>query len=241
MTGSSSPTVLSAGDAGRTFTRSVSNWAVTGLRDFVWRKGSFAPFQVLTTEVLLTRTKAETVARVLPDVLRRYPSPLRVARARRSSLERTIAPLGLQTKRSGHLIGMAHGLLDQHQGKVPASEEELLVLPGVGQYAADATLSVAFGIRRPIVDANVARLLRRCFGLPPAKERLASDILYRSVATSLLPDVRFLEYNWGLLDIATAFCKPSQPVCDTCPVADMCFTRRDSAPAGGGLAPDKGI
>lgn len=219
----------------------MSMWAATGLRNFVWRQGSLGPFEVLTTEVLLTRTKAETVARVLPGVLQRYPTPLRLAKARRASLRRVIAPLGLQTKRSGHLIGMAQGLLDKHQGVVPATEDELLALPGVGQYAADATLSVAFGIKRPIVDANVARLLRRTFALPPAKERLASDNLYRSVATSLLPDVGFVEYNWGLLDIATAFCKPARPWCGPCPVADICLGRENLASAAGSLAPDEKI
>lgn len=206
------------------FTRSVTRWARKGLRDFVWRQGSLSPFGILTAEMLLTRTRADTVARVLPKVLKRYPDPQRMARGHQATLERIISPLGLQAKRAGHLKATARELLTSHEAEVPHSEEHLLALPGVGQYAADATLSVAFQIKRPIVDANVARLLQRCFDLPPPGQRLSKDANYRTLATSLLPEKGFLEYNWALLDIGAAFCKPGTPACHICPLTGTCVT-----------------
>ena len=206
-----------------TFTRQVSKWSQTGLRDFPWRRrGGLGSYAILTTEMLLTRTKAETVAQVLPEVLTKFPEPEQMASAPQELIEQTIQPLGLQTKRAHHLKATAAALLEKHEGKVPRSEEKLLELPGVGQYAADATLSVAFRVRRPILDANVARLLHRWFGLRPPADRLSSDLDYRTLASSLLPKRKFLEYNWGLLDLATAHCKPRRPLCDGCPLTAGC-------------------
>ena len=111
--------------------------------------------------MLLQRSRGSTVAKVYPAFLRRWPTPERLARARVATIEAAIRPLGL-TRRAATLKEMAREVV--RRGAVPTTLEGLRTLPGVGSYAAGATIAVAFGKRFPVVDGVTARVYRRYFG-----------------------------------------------------------------------------
>src|SRR5581483_3904133 len=76
-------------------------------RSFPWRAPDTTPFELLTAEMLLVQTKAEDVARVWPTLMKRYPSPERLARAQALALSRLLQPLGLQNQRARALKAMS--------------------------------------------------------------------------------------------------------------------------------------
>jgi A/G-specific adenine glycosylase len=210
------------------FRRRVFNWGRTNRRDFFWRNDELSPFAMLVTEVLLTRTRADAVVQVLGRLLSSFPSAAAMADASENELEHIVYPLGLFRKRSRGLIALARQLEAVHQGNVPMELQQLLILPQVGRYAANAVLCFAFGERRAVVDANVARLFARAFGLEPPRGKLDSADEYWKVADGLLPRRNAKLFNWSLLDLGARVCTPGIPRCARCPIRILCVAHRTS-------------
>ena len=134
--------------------RRVIAWYDKQGRDFPWRRTT-DPYQVLIAEILLRRTTASAVSRVFPDFINRFDTLTRLVVAHESTIARALISLGLQTTRAKQLKKMASIIMKEFDGRVPRSEEELLSLPGVGQYIASAVRNFAFGEPVPLVDGPV--------------------------------------------------------------------------------------
>jgi len=133
-------------------------------RSFPWRSQS-SPWAILVAEKLLQQTAAiDKLVEVYNRIVNAYPNPKLLADADISTLESIIQPLGLGY-RAKELHDMAGELVLRHNGEVPRDLRKLLGLPGIGDYAARAVLSLAFSEDIPIVDTNVARFLYRIFGV----------------------------------------------------------------------------
>jgi A/G-specific adenine glycosylase len=197
-------------------------------RDFPWREAR-DPFRILVAEVLLQRSRGRTVALVYEEFFHRWPGPESLARARVASIRNVIRPLGL-TRRAETLKALAGAVVER--GGVPGPLDALIELPGVGPYAANATLAVAFGQRAGVVDGVTGRVYRRYFGLnedrPPSTDRALWEVV-----ESTTPTRGVREWNWAVLDLAASICMPARPRCTACPLAATCaFTRRFDLVAG---------
>ena len=185
---------------------------------FPWR-ASRDPYVVLLAEVLLQRTRGQNVANHFQRILRELPHATRLARAEVDEIERVIAPLGLM-KRAGLLKRLGAALLEEHAGFVPRSSQDLQRLPGVGPYGAGAVRCFAYGERTAIVDAGIARIIRRCLDLPTTR-RVNEDPELWAIAESLLPRRGFRRHNLALLAVADRYCRV-RPHCDPCPLRPVC-------------------
>src|SRR5262249_48857261 len=111
---------------------------------------------------------------VLPTVPLGVPQR-RGARERRSAPRvGSPAPLGV-AHRTARLPHLGRSLVERHGGHVPRGRQELLALPGVGEYVANAVRAVAFGEREPLLDPNIIRLIGRVFGLRSQRARPRDD------------------------------------------------------------------
>ena len=201
----------------RTFRKELTLWGKANRRSFPWRETD-DPFRILVAEVLLQRSRGKTVAKVHAQLFARWPDSASLARARVDTIQRVIRPLGLN-RRAGSLKEMA--AVVSALGEVPATLDGLLALPGVGPYAAGATLAVAFGKRASVVDGVTARVYRRYFGLDPAIPASSDPELWRVVAEAS-PARNNKEWNWAVLDLASSVCLPKVPRCHECPLAAHC-------------------
>jgi A/G-specific adenine glycosylase len=170
------------------------------------------------TEVLLQRSRGITVAKVYRKLFTRWPDAERLARARESSIAAVIRPLGL-TRRAATVKALANEVV--RLGGVPNTLEALLALPGVGRYAAGATLAVAFGRAAPVVDAVTARVYRRYFGVQSDLPASADEQLW-SLVDAATPRHAIRDWNWSVLDLAAMVCLPKVPRCAACPLAVHC-------------------
>lgn len=193
-------------------------------RTFPWRE-RHDPFAVLLSEKLLQQTAARpAVVAAYAELLARYPLPEALAAADVAHLEELVRPLGF-IYRARELPELGRTLVERHSGQVPDTLKELLALPGVGDYAARAVLSFAYGQDVPIVDTNVARWLYRLDGIAeklpnnPARKKV---LIYR--AGQLVPPGRAREWNYAVLDLCALICKPGRPLCEQCPVLPWCAT-----------------
>jgi A/G-specific adenine glycosylase len=193
---------------------------------FPWRS-SRDPYVLLLAEVLLQRTRGPNVAAHFKRIVSEFGSAADLAGASVDRIAAAIAPLGLK-KRAAILKRMGEQLVHRHAGSVPTEYEELLALSGVGPYAANAVKCFGFGERAPIVDAGVARVLRRCFALPE-DQRVNADSLLWGYARTLLPRKEVARYNFALLTVAQTNCL-TKPRCTNCALNSACsFARAASA------------
>lgn len=196
------------------FTQMLLRWYEKHGRDFIWRRAD-DPYIVLVCEVLLRRSRSTTVATVVDRLLQRWPSTSALAGAEPDAVAAVIRPLGL-TSRGGQLVLMAGRLSDLP--RFPTTVEELTALPGIGRYAAAASLGL------PTVDGTSARVYRRFFGLTDHRpDRTVDDELWAFVETALPDDASVTRrLNWAVLDLAAAVCLPQKPRCRVCPLEDRC-------------------
>ncbi len=209
----------------------VLDWYDDHARDLPWRGVGATAWSVMVSEFMLQQTP---VARVLPvhaTWLERWPNPADLAAEPTGEAVRMWGRLGYP-RRALRLHAAAVAIVERHGGEVPASYDDLLALPGVGDYTASAIASFAFGQRHVVLDTNVRRVLTRAVSgteLPsPAVTRVERD-----VATSLLPDDPATAATWAVatMELGALVCTARQPSCGACPVAGLCAWRRAGFPA----------
>ena len=200
------------------FTRPLQAWGRANRRTFPWRE-TRDPFRILVAEVLLQRSRGKTVANVYEALFDRWPDAEAIANARVSSIRSVIRPLGL-VKRAEALKALARAVVEQ--GEVPRTLDGLMSLPGVGRYAASATLAVAFGRRQGVVDGVTARVYRRYFG-QQGNEPATSDGDLWDLVEKVTPTREVREWNWSVLDLAATVCLPGRPRCRECPLQAHCI------------------
>ena len=206
----------------RTLRRKLLHWAENNGRHFFWRNPGLSAYEVLVTEILLTKTRAELVATTGREVLDRYRDIVQLSEANVSDLEALLYPLGLHRKRAAGLVACARVIVDKHKGRVPSTIAELMNLPSVGRYAATAIACVVFGHPLAVVDANVARVYRRMYSLPEPPKRLAVAHELWEAAQRILLKERAKQFNWAILDFGGTVCTAKTPQCEKCPLVADC-------------------
>lgn len=156
--------------------------------------------------------------RVFKEFCARYPTAASLVEAGPDAVRDITANLGLHWR--GPLLLETARMVAQ-QGEVPDSLPGLLALPGVGPYAAAATLSLHQGRRATIVDNNVARWLARMTGRPYDAETRRKRWV-RDLAEVLTPERVFRDYNYAVLDFTMQLCVPVRPRCEKCPLRSDC-------------------
>jgi A/G-specific adenine glycosylase len=206
----------------------VIGWFGAAARDLPWRRDA-SPWAVLVSELMLQQTP---VARVLPVYeawLARWPTPADLAAEPTGEAVRAWGRLGYP-RRALRLHAAATAIVERHGGQVPSGREELLALPGVGDYTAAAVQSFAFGGRAVVLDTNVRRVLSRVVSgveLPPAGVTAAE----RAIAAELLPTTDAHVWAAATMELGALVCIARSPRCDECPVEDLCRWRAAGYPA----------
>ena len=171
--------------AGRTYSGgvsivpAVSDWFVRQGRDLPWRRRGFGAWGILVSEIMLQQTPVVRVIPRLEEWLERWPTPADLAAVPSGEAVRAWHRLGYP-RRALNLHAAAVAITERHGGVVPRSIDELLALPGVGDYTARAVAAFAYGDRHPVVDTNVRRVLARAIagqgeaGPPSTKRDLAA-------------------------------------------------------------------
>jgi A/G-specific adenine glycosylase len=201
------------------FRQQLSDWGIIHRRDYPWRK-TIDPYHLLVAESLLQKTDADTVAPIYELFLDRYPTIQDLATANLGDVAKILKPLGLFF-RAERLQQCAEIILRQHDSKVPQDQKQLLELPGIGDYTARAIGSQAFNQPLAVLDANVARILERFFGLQGERVKSRCKILW-GAADLIAPKTAVGTWNLALLDFGALTCKAQSPDCENCPLSPKC-------------------
>lgn len=188
-------------------------------RDFIWRHDP-SPYNIMIAEFMLQRTKAEQVEPIYKKFLRKYPDIFKLAKAKESDVSRFTKNLGLH-KRGKNFILAAKYIIEHYHGTFPEERQALLKIPGIGDYAAGAILTVCFNKPEYVIDANIARFLNRYYGLHIKGEiRRKKIIIDKAKRLFNYPDTATLLF--ALLDFTAIFCKPMKPDHENCVLKRSC-------------------
>lgn len=213
----------------RRFTARLLRWFDQNRRQYPWRQ-TVDPYEVLMAEFMLQRTGAGQTVPVYLAFTKAFPSFAHAASASDRLLASVLAPLG-RLGRIHQLRRAIDAISRVHHGRIPATEESLLRLPGVGRYTARAVLAFAYGKRAGLFDPNVARVTTRVFGVSSRRPRPHTDPLMWAFVDRLLPRRRVRDFNWALLDLGAKLCVSRAPRCSQCPLTSLCryYRRRQAA------------
>jgi A/G-specific adenine glycosylase len=211
--------------------RPILRWYADHARDLPWRRPEASAWSVLVSEFMLQQTPVSRVLPVHASWLERWPTPADLATEPTGEAVRAWGRLGYP-RRALRLHAAAVAIVDRHDGEVPDSYDELLTLPGVGDYTAAAVASFAFGRRHVVLDTNVRRVFARTLGGVefPATAVTRAE---RDLAVSVLPkdDARAATWAVAVMELGALVCTAARPQCGRCPVSAQCAWLAAGSPA----------
>lgn len=211
-------------------------WYDEHARDLPWRATTASPWSVLVSEFMLQQTPVSRVLPVHEAWLTRWPTPAALAAEPTGEAVRAWGRLGYP-RRALRLHAAATAIVERHDGRVPDSYDDLLALPGVGDYTAAAVAAFAFGQRQVVLDTNVRRVLARAIGgeqLPrPSVTRAERD---RALAVLPADEPTAATWSVAVMELGALVCTATDPHCAACPVLEQCAWAAAGRPAYAGPA-----
>lgn len=198
-------------------------WFESEAADLPWRRTN-DPYHIWLSEIMLQQTQVATVVPYYEGFLKRFPTVADLASAPQDDLMKLWEGLGYYS-RARNLHAAAQQVVASHGGHLPRTAADLEELKGIGPYTARAIASIAFGERVPVLDGNVIRVFSRLFDIEDDVRQTATKNALWARAEALMPHVpegRAGDYNQSLMELGRQVCKPRQPRCLQCPVAQYC-------------------
>lgn len=201
----------------------VCAWFEQSARELPWRDDQTSAWGILVCEVMSQQTPVARVAPAWNEWMAKWPTPADLAAASAADVIRAWNRLGYP-RRALWLRDAASKIVAEFGGDVPASYEELLTLPGVGDYTASAVAAFAFDVPVPVLDTNVRRVLARLMVGIERPTSASATVAERRLATALLPADGPEAALWSVacMEFGSVVCRASSPDCESCPVRRHC-------------------
>ena len=185
------------------------------------------PFELLVAVMLSAQSTDVGVNKVTRQLFPVANTPDQILSLGLPTVERYLQSLGLYRSKAKHLLQTCERLIAEHDGEVPHTREALEKLPGVGRKTANVVVNTAFGQPTMAVDTHIFRVANRT-GLAPGKTPLAVEkgLLKR------VPDAYLLNAHHWLILHGRYVCKARKPLCEQCPVIDLCREGKRRVRAG---------
>lgn len=190
-------------------------------RKMPW-KGEKDPYKIWLSEIILQQTRVEQGWKYYEKFITVFPDINKLAVAKDEKIYKLWEGLGYYS-RCKNLIETARVISKKLKGKFPGTFEDILSLKGVGNYTASAIASFAYNLPHAVVDGNVFRVLSRVFGIKKPIDSTEGKKLFSGLAFELLDKGQPGIYNQALMDFGAVICKPQNPLCNNCILADHCF------------------
>jgi endonuclease-3 len=176
------------------------------------------PFQVLIATLLSARTQDATTLAASTRLFRVARTPRTMARLSVRQIEQLIYPVSFYRHKARHVKATCRILVSRFGGRVPATMEELLTLPGVGRKTANLVLILAFkSVRNICVDTHVHRISNRLGWVRTTTPDETEQALYGATARRWWPYINLYLVTWG-----QNVCRPVYPRCAACAISPYC-------------------
>lgn len=191
-------------------------------REFVKMMETFHdPFKVLICCILSLRTNDLTTYPCSLRMLELGTKPQDFLNIDVDTLAKAIYPVGFYRNKAQQILDISKQIVEQYEGKVPDSIDELIKFKGVGRKTANLVMAKGFGIPAICVDVHVHRISNR-LGWVKTKTPDDTEMELRKI----LPKKHWLDINTILVTFGQNLCKPQRPMCEICPIKEYCKTNK---------------
>ena len=197
-----------------TFSNKLINWYNHNKRDLPWRKTK-DPYKIWVSEIILQQTRIEFGIKYYNKFLKRYPDVKNLANTKEIDLMKIWEGLGYYS-RAINMLKTAKIVLNSFNGVFPLEYEQLIQLPGVGDYTASAISSICNDELQVVVDGNVLRFLSRIHKIDLPIESIKTKKYFKKLGFKLIQDVKPGDFNQALMDYGSTICKPKKFDCNSC-------------------------
>jgi endonuclease-3 len=180
-----------------------------------------SPWELLVATILSAQCTDVRVNLATPELFRSFPTPEKMARAALPELEALIRSTGFYRNKAKSILGAARKVIEEFDGQVPQTLEELIAIPGAARKTANVVLGVCFGkAEGVVVDTHVFRIALR-LGLakgdtPPKVERELMRVI---------PQGRWIAFSHQLIHHGRQVCAARKPKCDRCNLEPLCVSK----------------
>ena len=180
------------------------------------------PFELLIATILSAQCTDERVNKTTPSIFSKYSTPSDFANMDTALLEKIIHPCGFYKNKAKNIKACSQKIIDNFDGNVPHTMEELITLPGVGRKTANVVLLEAFGIAEGIAIDTHAKRISNLIGLSTETDpiKIEQDLL-KVFPKKFLKDINHL-FVWHGRNTCTA----RNPKCNNCPIKQYCMNRK---------------
>ena len=204
------------------FAKQILNWQTNNPRPLPWDGGPRDPYHIWISEIIMQQTRIEQGAPYYLRFIDRFPSVQSLASASLDEVLHSWQGLGYYT-RARNIHKAAQLIVNERNGVFPDSYDDLLNLPGIGPYSAAAIASFAYGLRYPVVDGNVKRVIARFTGITNSIDDNVVHESIKTIAGDFMKGVNPGEFNQAIMNFGAIICKPGTAMCEMCPLTKKCF------------------
>ena len=200
------------------------DWFDEHHRTLPWREHK-NPYYIWVSEIMLQQTRVEAVKGYFARFIEELPTIESLATASEEKILKLWEGLGYYN-RVRNMQKAAMQVVTEFDGKLPYEYELLLKLPGIGSYTAGAISSIAYDQQVPAVDGNVLRIVKR---LSASFDDITKQKVIKEVQVTMkaITPKRAGDFNQALMDLGATICIPNgRPLCEKCPLAELCEGRK---------------
>jgi len=198
------------------FFRRLQESDPTPTSDLEWTN----PYTLLVAVTLSAQATDVGVNKATKKLFKNVDTPQKMLDIGINRLKEHIKTIGLYNNKAKNVIAMAEILVNEHQGKIPETREELVKLPGVGRKTANVVLNVAFGQPTMAVDTHIFRVANR-LGMAKGK---TPDAVEKGLLKAVPDEFMMHAHHWLILH-GRYTCKARTPLCEKCIVSDLCTSK----------------
>jgi A/G-specific adenine glycosylase len=207
------------------FSKRLLDWHKDkGRKDLPWQQ-NITPYRVWISEIMLQQTQVSTATPYFLKFIQRFPNIDSLADSSEDEVLSYWSGLGYYS-RARNILKSAKSIKSEFKSKLPKSMEELVSLPGIGRSTAGAILSIGYGLKAPILDGNVKRVLSRYFKIEEDLSKSSAQKELWLLAEKLLPKSNFNIYTQAIMDLGALVCKKKNPICSSCPQSKHCLANK---------------
>ncbi len=207
-------------------TEPIVKWYQENKRELPWRKEK-NPYHIWVSEIMLQQTRIEAVLGYYERFLKSLSNVKDLAEVEEEKLLKLWEGLGYYN-RARNLKKAAQIVQEKYAGNIPRNYEQLLELPGIGEYTAGAIASISYNEKVPAVDGNVLRVVSRVVLSKKDVLETKTKKEFTEKLKQIMPK-QAGDFNEGLMELGERICLPNgEPICEKCPLQEICLAKKEN-------------
>lgn len=202
------------------FSEKLIEWYRVNKRNLPWRLTK-QPYKIWVSEIILQQTRIEQGKKYYYAFLEKYPNISELAKTNDDELLKVWEGLGYYS-RALNMLKASRVVLNNYKGIFPSNYDDLIKLPGIGDYTASAISSICNNEVQPVVDGNVFRFLSRMFKIDLPIDKLKTKTYFKKLGFKLIDEVNPGDFNQAMMDYGSMVCRPKKFQCHKCLFSSNC-------------------